>query len=806
MFDSYKYKNESSEKKPYMLEIQQSQQKLTFQEMENKIVMLATENERLLNLLQDKQREIQFLTEEQQLMVHQSKTRSDDKFKILENKATKVIYENEKVILMNQSLTIQLDELRYQYDQLQQKFMQETEYLESKWRNHFQGIYETQLNQMSSNIQSLLQELKQSQDVIAQYEEQLNLKQKDQSLIREQVEIKDKKAQELLMTNQSLQSIVEKQEIQLKKAIDRNNILQNQVDQYNSQLKALQNQLNQYSKEIDDRKMNYEQLVIRLEEYRINENQSKQIEEKNMQLLHEYQIETQNLKKTLNEMQNRNKSLVEESQQIYHKDINNLRKQIQTLINENEDLSKMMIQIKNNFQLEIQKNQQLDKQVNFQEQDIKNKENQINLYIREMDAQKLKFDKLFQENSSYLKQQQNQFDIKLLQTQQNQKLHLDQIVQQNSKEVQSLNDKINVLIQKIDEQQNTILQLNYQNTIKSEEIADSRPEIQSLKSEILRLQKLTVDQTNEIDNWKLKMLKLEENFGLQQNESSSKQILLQNELEKLKQRNIQLNQDYLIKETKGNLDEALSNLSRLQSLLQETHTQLKQSEEKNSIQINELQELYQLKQTLSQIREKHYKEVENLKRAFETNIKVKIDKEISIEREKLDGYYQQVLIEKRGLENQLQSLSTENQLLKNEIHQQQEYFKLQVKDIIFDQQKQLLNVDHSYKLELKGLTEVQQAQFNAVILQYQNYINNIYVEKQALIIEIQSLQEQLQQIQSQKQAKIQQLDSKLFALKKDNDRLIDQKALERSRNTYLETQLKRVSTPVRDRRSTSSIR
>ena len=34
-------------------------------------------------------------------MVQQSKMRSDDKFKILENKATKVIYENEKVLLMN---------------------------------------------------------------------------------------------------------------------------------------------------------------------------------------------------------------------------------------------------------------------------------------------------------------------------------------------------------------------------------------------------------------------------------------------------------------------------------------------------------------------------------------------------------------------------------------------------------------------------------------------------------------------------------------------------------------------------------
>lgn len=47
------------------------------------------------------------------------------------------------------------------------------------------------------------------------------------------------------------------------------------------------------------------------------------------------------------------------------------------------------------------------------------------------------------------------------------------------------------------------------------------------------------------------------------------------------------------------------------------------------------------------------------------------------------------------------------------------------------------------------------------------------------------------------------LEYRVSSLKKDNSRLIDEKCYEKSKNTYLETQIKR-STPIREVRSSST--
>lgn len=49
-------------------DLRQSQQRLNVQELENKVVMLVTENERLQDMLRDKQRELELMNEEHTLL------------------------------------------------------------------------------------------------------------------------------------------------------------------------------------------------------------------------------------------------------------------------------------------------------------------------------------------------------------------------------------------------------------------------------------------------------------------------------------------------------------------------------------------------------------------------------------------------------------------------------------------------------------------------------------------------------------------------------------------------------------------
>ncbi|CAD8174744.1 unnamed protein product [Paramecium octaurelia] len=797
-----------SDKKDYhfyqrdlLAELNQSQQRLTVQELENKVVMLATENERLMSQLNDKNREIEFLQEEQRMLQNAYQSQKDDRYRTIENRTTKMIYENEKVVLMNQSLQIQLEELSYQYESLQKKFQVETEMIEQKWKAHYGEMYEQQNKNLTVNIEKLLNELKQNSDLIQSYEEKLKSCSKELQMAKEQLDYKDKKGNELLSNNQQISNILEQQDAVIKKNSEKISQLQIQLEQQVNENRQQKQKLINLEKDIESRRIKYEELIIQFEELKLLEKEERLQLEKNDQEFQQYKLDINQMKSNLNELNRNHKLQQQENQNNYNMEINHLKKQIQQVIMENEDLQKLLNQTRQNLNNEINKTTTLEKQLADNAQDIQIKEQQLLMQYKELEAQKLKFDKLFQENTSYLKQQQNQFDIKLLQNQQQNKLQTEQILQQKNKEVNNLNDRINVLLQKIDEQASYIQQLSYQSNIKGEEIEETRPQIQSLRNELHRLQQLTVEQSNEIDNWKLKTIRMEENYEMQNKDQLEKLQRFQDEIQQL-QTKLHKTQEENIKIT-NNLQETLSNLNQIQQLLSETHQQLKFAENRIEIQSQELAETSQLREQLGLLKEKHQKEIEALKKAVDSSLKVKIEKEIAQEREKLENYSQQITLEKRSLENVIQNLNTENQLLKTEIMQQQEYFKLQVQDLIVDQQKYLINIDHVYKLELKGLSEAQQIQYNQFVVQLHSQIATLTEENKTLKEQCQSWQLQLKQYEKQSTKLINEMEYRVSSLKKDNSRLIDEKCYEKSKNTFLETQIKR-STPVRDVRSSST--
>jgi uncharacterized protein YigA (DUF484 family) len=82
--------------------------------MEDRLVMLATENERLQRLLVDRERELHAQSQHST----NTKTQQEEKLRQLEAKTTKLIYENEKVVLLNESLSKQIEQLRLQHEQL----------------------------------------------------------------------------------------------------------------------------------------------------------------------------------------------------------------------------------------------------------------------------------------------------------------------------------------------------------------------------------------------------------------------------------------------------------------------------------------------------------------------------------------------------------------------------------------------------------------------------------------------------------------------------------------------------------------